>query len=201
MKIFHASFHVPMLDWTTHHLRHSYARTISLNSGMALYAHAAGTSYIHTYIREEKRRKNTCWPGKYVAEEKGKARARRKSRQKVIWWGGGMGKRRGAREEREESREKRNCRALKSPKRQGALTKSNTNERKNERTKVTVKASYVEKRRCSVEEGTKDEGKEVVWSRAKRSRSRHRAIDPWNEGVSCGYTMESMQGYITLTHK
>lgn len=68
--------------------------------GMALYAHAASTSYIHTYIREEKRRKNTCWPGKYVAEEKGKARARRKSRQEVIWWGGGMGKRRGAREER-----------------------------------------------------------------------------------------------------
>lgn len=68
-----------------------------------------------------------------MAEEKGKARARRKSRQEVIWWGGGMGKRRGAREEREESREKRNCRALKSPKRQGALTKSNTNERTNER--------------------------------------------------------------------
>lgn len=111
----------------------TFLRAHPLERGMALYAHAAGTSHIHTYTREEKRRKNTCWPGKYVAEEKGKARARRKSRQEVIWWGGGMGKRRGAREEREESREKRNCRALKSPKQQGALTKSNTNERTNER--------------------------------------------------------------------
>lgn len=134
------------------------------------------TSYIHTYIREEKRRKNTCWPGKYVAEEKGKARARRKSRQEVIWWGGGMGKRRGAREEREESREKRNCRALKSPKRQGALAESNTNERTNER-KLQPRHRVWRRRRCSVEEGTKDEGEEVVRSRAERSRSRHWPVE------------------------
>ena len=55
---------------------------------------------------------------------KGEARARRKSRQGTD---GGEG--RDARGAREESGEKRSCRALKSPKRQGALAKSNTNER------------------------------------------------------------------------
>lgn len=193
MNIFHASF--SMLDRATHHFRHSYARAIS--AWHCMRTRQAHHIYIRIYGKKSGGKipvgQGNTWPRKRGRHELGERVGRRWSGGEEEWGSEEVPERR-----EEESREKRNCRALKSPKRQGALTKSNTNERTNER-KVTAKASYVRRRRCSVEEGTK----EKRWYEAERSEADQGiwAIDPWNEGVSCGYTMESMQGYITLTHR
>ena len=175
MNIFHASF--SMLDRATHHFRHSYARAIS--AWHCMRTRQAHHIYIRIYGKKSGGKipvgQGNTWPRKRGRHELGERVGRRWSGGEEEWGSEEVPERR-----EEESREKRNCRALKSPKRQGALTKSNTNERTNERTK-----SYSQGIVCEEEtmlRGGGYKGKEVVWSRAERSRSRHLSHWPVERG-------------------
>ena len=122
---------------------------------------------------------------------------RRRGSGAVPWRGGG---------------EKRSCRALKSLKRQGALAKSNTNERSKLSRSVVCGKETLGPPPPARGTGGRDGGSSGerkkkkrggLRSRAERSRSgaksRRRAIDPWNEGVSCGYRARAHAGCITPT--